>query len=79
MVLYLLAIGLPKLELIGTGAWYSCWSMRSRCPSAYTWLDHASSLLVDAWLVLPMLPGALLGPWILRRLNQRGFEAMALT
>ena len=36
------------------------------------------SLLLDAALVLPMVPGALLGPLIVRRMDQRLFEAVAL-
>jgi hypothetical protein len=36
------------------------------------------SLLMDAILLLPMIPGALLGPRILHRINQRIFERMVL-
>ena len=37
-----------------------------------------NSLLLDALLAVPMIPGALLGPIILRRLNQRVFVVMVL-
>ena len=37
MVLYLLAIGLPKLALVGTGRGSSCSSTSSRFPSASIW------------------------------------------
>jgi uncharacterized membrane protein YfcA len=33
---------------------------------------------MDAVLILPMIPGALLGPVIVKRINQRGFEWLAL-
>jgi uncharacterized membrane protein YfcA len=36
------------------------------------------SLLMDAILLLPMIPGAWLGPRILHRINQRAFENMVL-
>lgn len=36
------------------------------------------SLPLNAALVLPMVPGALLGPVIVRRMNQRLFERVAL-
>jgi len=41
-------------------------------------LIDTNSLLVDAMLVIPMLPGALLGPVILKRINQSAFETMVL-
>ena len=37
------------------------------------------SLLMDAVLLIPMIPGALLGPVIVKRLNQDAFEWMVLT
>ena len=33
---------------------------------------------MDAILLLPMVPGALLGPVILKRINQSAFEIMVL-
>lgn len=79
MVLYLLAVGLPKLVFIGTGAWFFILVNALKVPfSVRLGLITWDSLLMDAALVLPMVPGALLGPVILRRLNQRMFEWMAL-
>ena len=77
---YLLAIGLPKLAFIGTGAWFFMLVNAFKVPfSAKLGLIHADSLRLDAWLVLPMIPGALLGPILLKRLNQRAFEVMVLS
>jgi uncharacterized membrane protein YfcA len=79
MVLYLLAIGLPKLAFIGTGAWFYMLVNAFKVPfSLQLGLITPDSLRMDALLVLPMVPGALLGPVILHRLDQRVFEIMAL-
>jgi len=79
MGLYLLAIGLPKLAFIGTGAWFFMLVNAFKVPfSVHLGLIHAESLQMDALLILPMIPGALLGPVLLKRLNQRAFEIMVL-
>ena len=79
MVLYLLAIGLPKLALVGTGAWFFLLVNTFKIPFSYhLGLITADSLRLDAILLLPMIPGALLGPVILKRINQRTFEIMVL-
>ncbi len=79
MILYLLAVGLPKLALIGTGAWFYMCVNAFKVPfSVHLGLITHQSLVMDALLTLPMVPGALLGPVILKRLNQRAFERMAL-
>jgi uncharacterized membrane protein YfcA len=79
MVLYLLAIGLPKLTIVGTGAWFFLFVNIFKIPfSMHLGLITADSLRMDALLCLPMIPGALLGPVILKRINQAAFEAMVL-
>jgi uncharacterized membrane protein YfcA len=79
MVLYLLAIGLPKLAFLGTGAWFFMLVNAFKVPfSVHLGLITPESLLMDAVLVIPMLPGAVLGPVIVRHLNQEVFERMAL-
>jgi uncharacterized protein len=79
MILYLLAVGLPKLEFIGTSAWFYMSVNAFKVPfSLKLGLINADSLVTDAFLLLPMIPGALLGPVILERINQRAFEVMAL-
>jgi uncharacterized membrane protein YfcA len=79
MILYLLAVGLPKLQFIGTAAWFFMFVNLFKVPfSVNLGLITRDSLLVDALLVLPMIPGALLGPVILHRINQRAFELMVL-
>ncbi len=79
MTLYLLAIGLPKLTLVGTGAWFFLLINLLKVPfSLHLDLITVDSLRMDAWLILPMVPGALLGPMILKRINQSAFEIMVL-
>ena len=79
MVLYLLAIGLPKLVFIGTGAWFFMLVNAFKVPfSVKLGLITRDSLVMDAILVLPLLPGAWLGPRILKHINQAAFEKMVL-
>jgi len=79
MGLYLLAIGLPKLAFVGTGAWFFMLVNACKVPfSMKLGLITPDSLAMDAVLAIPMIPGALLGPIVLRRLNQKAFEAMVL-
>jgi uncharacterized membrane protein YfcA len=79
MVLYLLAVGLPKLVFVGTGAWFYMLVNAFKVPfSLHLGLITTDSLLTDAVLVLPMFPGALLGPVLLQRMEQRVFETTAL-
>jgi uncharacterized membrane protein YfcA len=79
MVLYFLAVGLPKLAFVGTGAWFFMLVNSFKLPFSYhLGLITPHSLLLDSILLIPLLPGALLGPVILRRLNQKAFERMVL-
>jgi uncharacterized protein len=79
MVLYFLAIGLPKLAFVGTGAWFFMLVNVFKVPfSVHLGLITHQSLLMDAILLMPLIPGALLGPVILRRINQKNFELMVL-
>jgi uncharacterized membrane protein YfcA len=79
MILYFLAIGLPKLVFIGTGAWFYMLVNAFKVPfSVQLGLITHASLRTDAILLLPMIPGALLGPRILGRINQRAFEIMVM-
>jgi uncharacterized membrane protein YfcA len=79
MVLYFLAIGLPKLVFVGTGAWFFMLVNLFKVPfSVHLGLITPHSLVLDALLLIPLIPGALLGPIILKRINQRNFELMVL-
>jgi uncharacterized protein len=79
MIIYLLAVGLPKLAFVGTGAWFFMLVNAFKVPFSVRWgLITRESLLMDAILVVPMVPGALLGPILLRHIDQRTFEVLVL-
>jgi uncharacterized membrane protein YfcA len=79
MVMFLLAAGLPKLEFLGTMAWFFLVVNCFKVPfSAWLGLINVGSLKLDAWLLIAMVPGALLGPVIVKRINQQTFEQIVL-
>jgi uncharacterized membrane protein YfcA len=79
MILYFLALGLPKLVFIGTSAWFYFVVNLFKVPfSMRLGLITGDSLRMDAFLLIPMIPGALLGPLVIRRMDQRTFEGLAL-
>lgn len=82
MVLYLLAMRLPKLEFIGTGSvFFLCLNLFKVPFMAGLGLLTPASLAVSALLAPAVLAGALAGRWLVRRLNQQRFEfaVLALT
>ncbi len=79
MILYLLAAGLPKLEFVGTGAWYFLLMNCFKVPfAAQLGLINTQSLSVDLWLAPLAIAGALSGKLLLPHINQRTFEITAL-
>lgn len=79
MILYLLAMRLPKLVFVGTAAWYFMALNLFKLPfSASLGLINPASLGVDLWLGPFAILGALAGRPVVARLNQRVFEQVAL-
>lgn len=79
MVLYLLAAGLPKMEFIGTGAWYFFVMNLFKVPfSVKLGLINSHSLPVDAILAPACIAGALAGRLLLKRIDQGVFNVVAL-
>jgi uncharacterized protein len=79
MVLYLLAMRLPKILFIGTAAWYFLLLNLFKVPfSASLGLINPASLGVSLLLGPFAMLGALTGRPIAERLNQRLFELIAL-
>jgi uncharacterized membrane protein YfcA len=79
MTLYLVMAGLPKLQMIGTGAWFYLVVNLMKLPiSAGLHLIDPESLLLDLVLVPVMLLGALTGWHVVRRMHQQQFELAAL-
>jgi uncharacterized membrane protein YfcA len=80
MILYLLAMRLPKMEFIGTGAWYFLTLNLFKVPfSVNLGLITLPSLLFDLKLAPFALVGALCGRALLRHIDQKLFENLALT
>lgn len=79
MSLYLLSAGFRKLGFLGTSAFFFLIVNTSKVPfSVGLGLIDAESLLLDAALVLFVVPGALLGKWAVSRINQRLFERLVI-
>jgi uncharacterized membrane protein YfcA len=77
--IYFLMAGLPMLEFLGTGAWLFLVVNLFKLPfSIGLGLIDASSLGTDAVLAPVVLLGAGIGYLLVRRINQRTFEWLAL-
>ncbi|WP_405812230.1 sulfite exporter TauE/SafE family protein [Streptomyces sp. NBC_01520] len=79
MSLYLLSSGFRKLGFLGTSAWFFLIVNTSKVPfSVGLGLIDARSLLLDAALVLFVIPGAYLGRACVGRINQKLFEQIVI-
>jgi uncharacterized membrane protein YfcA len=79
MSMYLLSAGFRKLGFLGTSAFFFLIVNVSKLPfSAGLGLIDGRSLLLDAALVVFVVPGALLGKWAVNRINQRLFERLVI-
>ncbi len=79
MILYLLSMRLPKMEFLGTGAWYFFLLNLFKLPfSANLGLIHASTLHLNLILAPFAVLGAVVGRMIIPHINQKLFEQLAL-
>jgi uncharacterized protein len=79
MTLYLLAMRLPKNEFVGTTAWFFLLVNLFKLPFMIgLGLVGWSSLALDAALVGFALVGVFFGRWVLGKLEQQRFNALAL-
>ncbi|MFD4257817.1 sulfite exporter TauE/SafE family protein [Streptomyces sp. NPDC058534] len=79
MSMYLLSAGFRKLGFLGTSAFFFLIVNVSKVPfSAGLGLIDGRSLLLDAVLVVFVVPGAFLGKWAVHRINQRLFERLVI-
>lgn len=79
MSMYLLSAGFRKLGFLGTSAFFFLIVNVSKVPfSAGLGLIDGHSLLLDAALVVFVIPGAVLGRWAVSRINQRLFERLVI-
>ena len=80
MALYLLAVSLPKWELVGTSAWFFLVINVFKVPFSYNMgLINSESLAINAALAPAVLPGMWLGRWLIQRISQRIFDSLLLT
>lgn len=79
MILYLMAAGLPKMEFVGTGAWYFLIVNLFKVPfSATQGLISPASLVFESPLLPAVILGAFSGRYLVSKINQDAFEIMAL-
>jgi hypothetical protein len=79
MAIYLLAMRLPKMEFVGTGAVFFLLLNLFKVPFMVGLdLITAESLRFNLLLAPAVLAGAVLGRWLLTRIDQKLFEMLAL-
>ena len=79
MVIYLLAMRLPKYIFMGTAAWYFFILNLFKVPFSYSLgLINADSLPISLALAPVAIAGALTGRVLIRHINQQVFELLAL-
>ncbi|ACB75733.1 sulfite exporter TauE/SafE family protein [Opitutus terrae] len=79
MVIYLLAMRLPKMEFVGTGAVFFLLLNLFKVPFMVNLgLINGGSFALNLWLAPAVFLGAWIGRKILLRINQRLFENLAL-
>jgi uncharacterized membrane protein YfcA len=79
MVIYLLAMRLPKMEFVGTGAVFFLLLNLFKVPFMINLgLINAESFVLNLWLAPAVFVGAWVGRKILMKVDQRLFENLAL-
>ena len=79
MILYLLAMRLPKMEFIGTSAWYFLVLNLFKVPFSYDLgLINVQSLKVDAYFAPVAMISVVAGRWLVNFIDQELFEKLAL-
>ena len=79
MILYLLAMRLPKMEFIGTSAWFFLVLNLFKVPFSYSLgLINPASLSIDLPLAPFAMLGAVSGRLIIKHIDQSLFEWLAL-
>jgi uncharacterized membrane protein YfcA len=80
MMLFFLSVGLPKLQFLGTGAWFFMFLNLFKIPF-YISIDLITmeTLLLDLKLMPVVIIGVILGRFIVLKIPQKGFEIFAIT
>jgi uncharacterized membrane protein YfcA len=80
VAMYLLAVALPKNELVGTGAWTFLILNVYKLPfSAEQGLIRDDTLLLNLALTPMIVAGTIFGRWLIRHVPQKLFDALLLT
>ncbi len=75
MVIYLLAMRLPKAEFIGTGAWYFLVLNAAKIPfSMHLGLISSETLKLNLLVAPLIVAGAFAGLWLARRIPEKAFN-----
>lgn len=77
--LYLLAVRLPKYELVGTAAWFFLIINVTKVPlSTSLGLIDGGSLMLNVVLSPAIVLGMIIGRWLVQRIPQRLFDTLLL-
>lgn len=79
VLIYMLAMRMSKLDVVGTTAWFFLVVNWFKVPFALGLnLITPESLRFNLWLIPAVVLGAIAGRWLLNYINQNSFEWMAL-
>ncbi len=79
MGLYMLAVGLPKLELVGTSAWFFLVVNTSKLPFSLDLdLIDQDSLILNAVFAPAIVPGMMIGQRLVQAISQKTFDTLSL-
>lgn len=79
ILIYCLAVSLPKFEMVGTSAWFFAIVNAFKVPfSVALGLIGPTTLLLNVMLIPFVLAGVLGGRWLVYRIPQRAFEIISL-
>jgi uncharacterized membrane protein YfcA len=77
--IYCLAVSLPKMEFVGTSAWFFLIMNSFKIPFSFALgLIHGGTLLLNLALSPLILAGMLAGRWLTTRIPQRTFDLLLL-
>ena len=77
--IYLIAVGLPKMEFVGTSAWFFFIINAFKVPfSLALGLIHGQTLALNLALTPAIVAGVFGGRWIIGRIPQQAFDVFLL-
>jgi uncharacterized membrane protein YfcA len=78
MSVFLLSVRLPKVNFVGTGAWFFMVVNYLKLPiQHFAWHNiHRETLFLDLCMIPPILAGAALGILMVKKLSEAHFRVM---